>query len=145
MRDAVARAVTGANILIMAAAVSDFRSEQTSARKIKKDQGQEYLDLRLVRNPDILAEIGRPGLTKIGFAAETDDLLENARRKLVSKDLAMIVANDAASTIVSRESTATFIFADRDPVELPRMRKEALAKEIVRAAATLLAPPASDS
>jgi phosphopantothenoylcysteine decarboxylase/phosphopantothenate--cysteine ligase len=138
MQEAVELAVSHADILIMAAAVGDFRPEFTSSRKIKKETGQDTLELRLVRNPDILSSIDRPGLVKIGFAAETEDLLENAARKLQAKRLAMIVANDAESTIGADDSAATILTADGAVRPLPRMPKEALAAEIIRAAATLL-------
>ena len=144
MRAAVDAATRAADVLIMAAAVADFRPERRSERKIKKEGDTEFLDLRLVRNPDILAGVKRPGLLKVGFAAETDDLVENARRKLAAKGLAMIVANDAESTIGAAESAATLLFADGRTISLPRMKKEALASEIVRAVSGLLAAPGRD-
>ncbi len=138
MEKAVKHAVETADVLIMAAAVSDFRSEAPSSEKMKKTAGANYLDVRLVRNPDIVAEVARPGLLKIGFAAETNDLLKNAFGKVASKGLAMAVANDAASTIGSHESTATFLFADGRTVALPKMSKVCLADEIIRAVSLLL-------
>jgi phosphopantothenoylcysteine decarboxylase/phosphopantothenate--cysteine ligase len=138
MHHAVELASIGADALIMAAAVADFRPETSSQRKLKKTSGQDYLDLRLVRNPDILACISRPNLLKIGFAAETEDLLENAARKLEAKGLAMIVANDAESTIGSPSSTATILTADGGVTTLPTMSKESLAVEIVTMIADLL-------
>ncbi len=138
MQHAVQQATLGADVLIMAAAVSDYRPETTSPRKLKKTAGEEYLDLRLVRNPDIVASIDRANLLKIGFAAETEDLLENAARKLNAKGLAMIVANDAESTIGAPTSTATILTADGGIMALPTMSKEALAVEIVAMTADLL-------
>jgi phosphopantothenoylcysteine decarboxylase/phosphopantothenate--cysteine ligase len=138
MHDAVEHATVGADVLIMAAAVSDFRPETSSRRKLKKTPGQEYLDIRLVRNPDILATIDRPNLLKVGFAAETDDHLENAARKLEAKGLAMIVANDAEATIGAPSSTATILTANGEVTALPMMSKEALATEIIAMVAGLL-------
>lgn len=138
LQEAVARAVVDADVLVMAAAVADFRPEAVGQQKIKKQQGQEKLDLRLVRNPDIIAGIDRPGLMKVGFAAETENLLDNARRKLESKGLAMIVANEAVATIGSERSVATLITGDRKPRELPEVDKENVAREIVREIARLL-------
>lgn len=138
MQSAVEHATVDADVLIMSAAVSDFRPEAAAARKIKKDKTSPYLEMRFVQNPDILASIHRPGLLKIGFAAETDDLLENAARKLEAKNLAMIVANDAASTIGSPDSTASLLFTDGRVVQLPSMSKDALASEIIGAVAALL-------
>jgi phosphopantothenoylcysteine decarboxylase/phosphopantothenate--cysteine ligase len=96
------------------------------------------MDIRLVRNPDILASIDRPNLLKIGFAAETEDLLENAARKLETKHLSIIVANDAEATIGASESTATILTSDGDVRPLPRMSKANLATEIIDIASTML-------
>lgn len=139
LHSAVEESVIDADVLIMAAAVADFRPEQTATQKIKKQAGQELFTLELVRTADILASIDRPGLLKVGFAAETESLVENARQKLISKNLALIIANDAVDTIGSTESAATFLRRDHEPVSLPRMRKDALARRIVAEIADLLA------
>lgn len=138
MHHAVEQATLDADALIMAAAVADFRPETQSLQKLKKTAGQEHLDLRLVRNPDILASIDRPNLVKIGFAAETDDLLKNAAQKLNAKGLDMIIANEAESTIGAPNSTATILTADGGISALPTMSKEALSVEIVAILADLL-------
>jgi phosphopantothenoylcysteine decarboxylase/phosphopantothenate--cysteine ligase len=138
MQHAVEQATLGANVLFMAAAVADFRPETQSPRKLKKAADQEHLDLRLVRNPDILASVDRPNLVKIGFAAETEDLIENARQKLAAKGLDMIVANDAASTIGAPTSNATILTAAGEVASLPTMSKEALAEKIVEMIADVL-------
>jgi phosphopantothenoylcysteine decarboxylase/phosphopantothenate--cysteine ligase len=138
MHREVELAPADADVLIMAAAVADFRPEFTSDRKLKKKADQEIMDIRLVRNPDILASIDRPNLLKIGFAAETEDHLENAARKLAAKHLSIIVANDAEATIGAAESTATILTSDGDVKPLPRMSKAKLATEIIAAASELL-------
>jgi phosphopantothenoylcysteine decarboxylase / phosphopantothenate---cysteine ligase len=138
MYRAVEQATARADALVMAAAVADFRPETSSPRKIKKSGGQQHLDLRLVRNPDILTSITRLNLLKIGFAAETENLLENAALKLDAKGLAMIVANDAESTIGAASSTATILTADGGVTALPTMSKQALAAELVGMIADLL-------
>ncbi len=143
MHNAVAEATVGADALIMAAAVADFRPDSSSKKKLKKSADQEYLDVRLVRNPDILASIAHPNLLKIGFAAETDNHLENAAQKLEAKGLAMIIANDAEATIGSPNSTATILTAEGGVTALPTMSKEALAIEIMAKVATLLDRPKS--
>jgi len=114
MRDAVEEATTSTDALIMAAAVADLRPAQGPANeKIKKrdllgndaqDQAndtirktEDGLTLELARTPDILAETDGP-YVRVGFAAETADVLENARKKLVSKRLDLIVANDVSAT-----------------------------------------------
>jgi phosphopantothenoylcysteine decarboxylase / phosphopantothenate---cysteine ligase len=139
MRDAIAAASDTADLLIMAAAVADFRPEQPSHRKIKKEAGQDRLELRLVRNPDILASLARPGLVRIGFAAETDDLIDNARKKLVAKRLDAIVANDAVTTIGAATSQAIILTRDGVEKRLPPLSKAELAVEILQIAAGLLA------
>jgi phosphopantothenoylcysteine decarboxylase/phosphopantothenate--cysteine ligase len=131
MEAAVQAAVSAADALVMAAAVADFRPATASATKVKKRPGQETWDLSLTRNPDIVAGIELPGLLKIGFAAETEDLLANAAAKLRSKNLAMIVASDAVATIGSGESTAWIMQPGADPEPLPTMTKAALAAVIL--------------
>jgi phosphopantothenoylcysteine decarboxylase / phosphopantothenate---cysteine ligase len=105
MRDVVLAAVPGSHALIMAAAVADYRVEHPADQKIKKGSAAESADgslsIRLVRNPDILAEVkqhpGAEQLIRVGFAAETADLAANATSKLNSKGLHMLVANDVTS------------------------------------------------
>jgi phosphopantothenoylcysteine decarboxylase/phosphopantothenate--cysteine ligase len=95
MRQAVLRAAASADVLVMAAAVADFAPKRASSRKIKRDGGGLQIDL--VANPDIIAEVGemadvtRPFL--VGFAAESDELEANARSKLRDKGLDLIVGN----------------------------------------------------
>ena len=98
MRDAILAACDGAHALIMAAAVADFQPAEPVGEKIKR-KGRESLSLRLAPTPDILAEVGRPqGLVKVGFAAESQDLVANAKAKIESKGLDLIVANDITAT-----------------------------------------------
>ncbi len=91
MRQAVAKAVAKADALIMAAAVTDYQPKTAAKSKIKK--GSPELTLELVRTPDILAEV-KGSFLKIGFAAESEDLVANAKKKLEKKKLDIIVAND---------------------------------------------------
>ena len=98
MRDAIVAACDGAHALIMAAAIADFQPAEPVGEKIKR-QGRESLSLQLAPTPDILAEVGRPpGLVKVGFAAESQDLVANAKAKIESKGLDLIVANDITAT-----------------------------------------------
>jgi phosphopantothenoylcysteine decarboxylase / phosphopantothenate---cysteine ligase len=97
MRDAVVRAVRDADVLVMAAAVADYQPVKAAASKIKKRDGLAGIDL--APTPDILAEVGAsrdPGshVILVGFAAETNDLIANARTKLTEKRLDLLVAND---------------------------------------------------
>jgi phosphopantothenoylcysteine decarboxylase / phosphopantothenate---cysteine ligase len=139
LKAAVDTAVQEADVIIMSAAVADYRPKETASSKIKKQPGVNSLTIELVRNPDIVASIHRRNLVKVGFAAETNDLLEHATAKLRDKGLALIVANDAESTIGSRESTAHLLFATGENVNLPRMPKEQVAAEIVTHVARLCA------
>ena len=122
----------------MSAAVADFRPARAAARKIKKTAESAAPEIVLERTPDILAGLRDVPIVKIGFAAETDDLLANARQKLAAKGLAMIVANDAVATIGARDSTATFLYADGRVEEQPQQAKEALAERILDQLVALL-------
>lgn len=96
MHDAILGLCGEQDILIQAAAPADYRFENPSGQKIKKQAGQPLV-LTMAENPDIAAAVGKqkkPGQILIGFAAETQNLLENARAKLQKKNLDMIVAND---------------------------------------------------
>ncbi|MEE2700973.1 MAG: bifunctional phosphopantothenoylcysteine decarboxylase/phosphopantothenate--cysteine ligase CoaBC [Chloroflexota bacterium] len=93
MREAVLHTCEEADALIMAAAVSDFSPVETSAQKIKKTEGTDELTLHLVPNADFFVEVPEK-VVKVGFAAESQDLLENAEKKIRTKGLEFIVAND---------------------------------------------------
>jgi phosphopantothenoylcysteine decarboxylase/phosphopantothenate--cysteine ligase len=98
MQHSVTEAYPRASIVVMAAAVADYRPERVSVEKIRKESGP--MTLRLVRNPDILHGLGRRKGRRllVGFAAETGDLEARALRKLRSKNLDLIVANDVSAT-----------------------------------------------
>jgi len=91
MRDAVVAACAGADVLIMAAAVADYRPAERAGQKIKRTK--EGMTLDLVPTPDILAEV-KGDLVRVGFAAESEDLMRNASEKMARKGLDLIVAND---------------------------------------------------
>jgi phosphopantothenoylcysteine decarboxylase/phosphopantothenate--cysteine ligase len=132
LRDAVHAAIDGADLLIMNAAVADFRPAELSSEKIKKGDDEELL-LRLVRNPDILAGLAaRRDLIKVGFAAETRSLLEYARSKLERKGLDMIVANEAIASIGGEEIQVTLIDASGVRA-LPRQPKQQAAAALMEA------------
>ncbi len=138
MRDAVHAAIDAADVLIMSAAVADFRPAEAAEQKIKKGSDEE-LTLRLVRNPDILGELAaRRDLVKVGFAAETEHLLENGADKLRRKGLDLLVANDAVSSIGHDDSQVTLIRADGSAETLPRQDKEQTAVAILQAVVGLL-------
>jgi phosphopantothenoylcysteine decarboxylase / phosphopantothenate---cysteine ligase len=150
MCDAVLAHQPQTDVLIGAAAVADFRPADPAAQKIKKAPGQEDLAVRLVRNPDILAEVaarranlGQPGVV-IGFAAETQDLLANAGAKLDAKKLDIIVANDvteAGSGFGSDDDRVTLLYAGGRQEPLPIMAKGEVARYVCEAALVLLEGP----
>jgi len=132
LRDAVHAAINQADLLIMNAAVADFRPAELSNKKIKKGDDEELL-LRLIRNPDILAGLAaRRDLIKIGFAAETHNLLEYAQSKLERKGLDMIVANEAVASIGQADIQLTLL--DAAGVQaLARQPKEQAAAALIDA------------
>lgn len=136
MAEAVQAAVETADALIMCAAVADYRPSRVAPEKIKKTE--EQLSLPLERTIDILASVQRPGLVKVGFAAETERLLEHGRAKLEAKRLDLLVANDARQTMGRDESQAYLLTAEREPEALPRLPKTVLAEIIVDRVARLV-------
>ena len=127
MREAVLSACAGADVLIMAAAVSDYRPAQVAAQKIKKREGgeEEGLLLRLVKNPDFFLEVPE-GVLRVGFAAESEDLLANARVKLEGKGMALIAANDitAPDSGFNVDTNKVFLLDRKGGVEeLPLLSK----------------------
>ena len=99
MQETIRNAARGADALVMAAAVADYRPAEAAESKLKKrDAGEPGMALELVENPDVIASIDAPHLLKVGFAAETDDLIANARAKIEKKGLAFIAANDVTQT-----------------------------------------------
>ncbi len=133
---ATEQACKHADVLVMAAAVSDYRPENPSDSKLKKTGGA--MELRLVENPDIVASISRPGLLKVGFAAETENLIENAYAKLERKGLALIVANDAEATIGAPNAALTLLYGGDRVEELGILPKEEAAERVIAAVAGLL-------
>ena len=140
MEQAVNKAVQGADALVMAAAVADYTPAHVSDQKIKKSG--EKLNIELERNPDILGNLAGaelPRLVRIGFAAETQDLIANAVDKLKRKNLDMIVANDAVASIGSTSSSLTLISRDGSIEQLPPLPKEEGARMLVERMARIVA------
>jgi len=139
MRDAVVQECRGAQALVMAAAVADYQPAATAEQKMKRRA--KTLSLELTRTPDILAEAGK-GLIRVGFAAESQDLVDNARRKLRSKELDLIVANDIAGPETAFDAdTNRVVILDRAGGEehLPVMTKYEVAQRILDRVVELLA------
>src|SRR5450432_2657237 len=137
LRAAVLEAATGADAVVMAAAVADFRPVTVSASKIKKlaTTAADPLQLVLTRNPDVLAELARPdrpgraGQVIVGFAAETDDVVENARAKLVAKGADLLVVNEvgALKGFDALDNAGIVLGADGTATPVPAGPKAALA------------------
>ncbi|HUJ16401.1 MAG TPA: bifunctional phosphopantothenoylcysteine decarboxylase/phosphopantothenate--cysteine ligase CoaBC [Nitrospirota bacterium] len=134
MLQAVLEHRTRADVLIMAAAVSDFKPARSSERKIKKQEAATMLEL--ARTEDILATVGRlPGRPLlVGFAAETDDLLDNAQKKMKEKDIDLIVANDLSKQgagFAVDTNSVTLIERSGGMTEIPLMPKAEIAARIM--------------
>ena len=133
MHDAVHTHVRGADIFISVAAVADYRPAQAAEQKIKK--GAERLALELVKNPDILASVAalerRP--FTVGFAAETEDVEQNARKKLIEKRLDLVCANRVGDGLGFGADTNSLLLVDAASVtELPATPKDQLARALVQ-------------
>jgi phosphopantothenoylcysteine decarboxylase / phosphopantothenate---cysteine ligase len=134
MEAAVFQYLDDAHVIIKTAAVSDFRSTETAAQKIKK--GDSGLTITLDKNPDILKEVGRRKKNQflVGFAAETEDLEQNAGKKLAEKNLELIVGNLVDHPdfgFGSDNNKVTFFFRDGTKESLPAMTKEAVAHTLL--------------
>ncbi len=136
MYAAVSDATSSADALIMAAAVGDYAAKDVGAEKMKKSD--DDLTIELARTVDILATIDRPGLIKVGFAAETTNLVEYASKKLVSKGASLLIANDARQAMGSDDNQAIFFKPDAEPENLPMVTKHELARRIVDELANLI-------
>lgn len=130
MHDAIHATVADADLLLMNAAVADYRPAQAAAHKLKKDHSQ--LVLTLERTTDILQSlVNLDHPLKVGFAAETDDLLRYAADKLRRKQLDLIVANDAVSSIGQSEIEITLLDAAGGRDTLPRQPKAVVAAQLI--------------
>lgn len=138
MREAVLNACKSVDILVMAAAVADYTIASPAENKIKKKGGK--LVLELVETADFLLELP-DGFLKIGFAAETQDLLKNAEKKLIEKRLDFICANDVSapdSGFAVDTNRVTILFKDGRQEALSLMSKREVADKILDRAAALL-------
>lgn len=143
MRREVEKRAPSCRVVVMAAAVADFTPRKESGQKIKKE-GREGLTLELVPTADILKELGEgkpPGQLLVGFAAETEELRENAKAKMAEKNVDLMVANDVSapgSGFDSDYNRAVLIYRDGKEEELDLMPKREMAARIWRAVAQLL-------
>lgn len=141
MREAVLNEFAGVDAVIMSAAVADYRVKNVSAQKIKKSA--DTLTLELVKNPDILRELGtlKKSQVLVGFAAETQNILDYANKKLVEKNLDFIVANDVTAKGAGfgvPTNIASIIWRGGQIENFEKMSKADLAEKIVERVAGLL-------
>jgi phosphopantothenoylcysteine decarboxylase / phosphopantothenate---cysteine ligase len=150
MRGAVRARFAGCTVGIFAAAVADYRVAEQSSEKIKR--GKEPLTLRLEPNPDILAAMAREKGDRlvVGFAAETENVAENARKKLVEKNADLIVANDVTAEGAGFDgdtNVVTMFSRDGRDLPLPRLSKAEVASrildEVLRLRGVLRSKPAA--
>lgn len=123
------------DVVIQAAAPADFTPETVADQKIKK-QGNEPLVIRLTQTPDVAAAVGKTkkeGQTLVGFAAETNDVLQNAQKKLAKKNLDLIVANDVTAPGAGFDVDTNIVtFVTQDGLEkLPKMKKAEVADALL--------------
>ncbi len=132
MKKAVTVAVKKADALLMTAAVADYQPEKAAGAKIKKESRQG-LTLKLIKTPDILSEV-KGDFIKVGFAAESEDLVANAKKKLVAKGLDLVVANDITEPDAGFDvDTNRVIIIDKKgkAEELPLMSKRDVADRVL--------------
>ncbi len=134
MQDAMLLQYDGADIVIKAAAVADYRVKAVASQKIKKSG--DSLILELVKNPDILKELGKRKKHQylVGFAAETNDLIDNAKSKITAKNLDMIVANDVSlpgAGFNYDTNIVKFIYPDGQITSLDKLSKQEVAKKLL--------------
>ncbi len=141
MREAVLSEFATVDAVIMSAAVADYRVKSPAAQKIKKSA--DTLTLELIKNPDILRELGtlKKSQILVGFAAETQNILDYANKKLVEKNLDFIVANDVTAEGAGfgvATNIASIIRRNGSVENFPKMSKAALAEKIIERTANLL-------
>ncbi|MCX8103142.1 MAG: bifunctional phosphopantothenoylcysteine decarboxylase/phosphopantothenate--cysteine ligase CoaBC [Candidatus Bipolaricaulota bacterium] len=147
MRDTVLERFAQCDLILMAAAVADWRPKRASAQKLKKS-GARALTLVLEKTPDILSELGRrkkQAQILVGFAAETEKLLEHAREKLKEKNLDLVVANDITAPGAGPEvetNIVTLLYRDGRSETLPCLPKREVAREVLRRVAECWKQPA---
>lgn len=134
MRDAVLKEYDDADIVIKAAAVADYRVKDVFDKKIKKKE--DSLTIELVKNPDILKELGQKKNRQylVGFAAETNDLVEYAKKKIKEKNLDMIVANDVSLPEAGFNydtNIVKFIFPNGQIIDVEKSTKQQVAKRLL--------------
>ncbi len=139
--NAAVESLLPADAAVMVAAVADWRTAEAAGQKIKKKPGESAPTLSMVENPDILAGVGhshrRPRLV-VGFAAETQDVLANAERKLDKKGADWIVANDVSGDVMGGDRNRVRILSRAGVEEWPEMSKDQVAEKLAEKIAAAL-------
>jgi phosphopantothenoylcysteine decarboxylase / phosphopantothenate---cysteine ligase len=136
MRDAVMEYYKDATIIIKSAAVADFKCKNENCQKIKKKGDSTYMMLELEKNPDIIGELGKIKDNRIivGFAAETENIIEHAQEKLKNKNLDLIIANNVAKAGIgfgSDENEVVIVERSGSMKKVPKLSKDEVANIIL--------------
>lgn len=149
MLAAAETAAAGADVFIGAAAVADYRAAEVAPQKMKKTGDGDTLTINLVKNPDIIAKIAardqRPLM--IGFAAESENLLAYARRKLIAKKLDLVIANNISEAGIgfNSDNNAVTLVSPTGDTSLALQSKAALARELIARIAMQLSKPTANN
>ena len=135
MKEHVTANLSDIDLFISTAAVADFKMKNAESQKIKKDQSKN-MSLSLEKNEDILKHVSdnNPDLKIVGFAAETENMIDNARKKLSSKNLNLIVANDVSDSSIGFDSNnnEVTLITEKEELKILKTSKEKVARKIVQ-------------
>lgn len=134
MKTEVFKYQESADVIIMVAAVADYRPEKIQVQKIKKSSDE--MTIKLIKNPDILFELGKvkkENQTLIGFAAETENLIQHAQSKLKKKNCDWIIANDVSQKDIgfNQDQNQVIMISSEKNIEIPQSSKEKIAMKIL--------------
>ena len=142
MLNEVDKVINDFDLFISTAAVSDYKPEEYEVQKIKKEKNTDNLNLELITNKDILKHVSKNkgDLKVIGFAAETQNIIENAKRKLNEKNLDLIIANDVSDPSIGFDSDENEVYLITDEIEkkIDRVSKKKLSRSIIEFIANYL-------
>ena len=142
MLSEVDKVINDFDLFISTAAVSDYKPEEYEVQKIKKEKNTDNLNLELITNKDILKHVSKNkgDLKVIGFAAETQNIIENAKRKLNEKNLDLIIANDVSDPSIGFDSDENEVYLITDEIEkkIDRVSKKKLSRSIIEFIANYL-------
>ena len=142
MLSEVDKVINDFDLFISTAAVSDYKPEEYEVQKIKKEKNTDNLNLELITNKDILKHVSKDkgDMKVIGFAAETQNIIENAKRKLNEKNLDLIIANDVSDPSIGFDSDENEVYLITDEIEkkIDRVSKKKLSRSIIEFIANYL-------